>query len=164
MHILEVGPIIPTRIFEAKKDSEGNIVTLETTTPKPKSNQTDLDRTLYGLDFKAKSTIGNVVTKEVFSKIAGAKTAKAMWDFLICHYEGVTLVKTQRRINLIRNYENFAAGQNESLNDIHTRFQILINDLERVEIIKTQLEICQKFVDIIPSKFSEVVTSLKVSE
>ena len=67
-----------------------------------------------------------------------------MWDFLICHYEGVTLVKTQRRINLIRNYENFTAGLNESLNDIHTRFQILINDLERVNILKTQLEICQK--------------------
>ena len=143
MHILEIGPIIPTRNVEATKDSEGNVVTPETTAHKPKSNQTDLDRTLYGLDFKAKSIIGNVVTEEVFSKIARAKTAKAMWDFLICHYEGVTLVKTHKRINLIRNYENFATGHNESLNDVHTRFQILINDLERVEIIKTQNELCQ---------------------
>ena len=86
------------------------------------------------------------MTEEVSFEIASAKTAKVIWDILLTQYEGVIFVKTQRRINLIRNYENFTTGLNEPLTDIHIRFLILINDLERVDIFKTKLEICRLLI------------------
>ena len=46
------------------------------------------------MDAKAKNIIGNVVTKIIFAKISGCKTAKQIWDTLIIQYEGVTIVKS----------------------------------------------------------------------
>jgi hypothetical protein len=164
LRVIQEGPIIPGRIVPATLDANGIILTPEKFVEAAKSTWTDLDRQLYALDFKAKSILGNAVTEPIFAKISGCKTAKAIWDMLTDQYDGVSLVQSQKKKNLIRNYENFSAGQNESLTDIHTRFQILINDLERYNIIKGQFEICAKFVDVIPNTFSEVITSLIVSE
>ena len=71
-------------------------------------------------------------------------------------------MKAQKRQNLIRNYKNFFAQPKEFLSDICTRFHILINNLERVDVYNGNTEIYHKFCDIIPDSFSEVITSFTV--
>ena len=69
----------------------------------------DLNKQLYNLDSKAKSTIGNAVIETNFAKVSTCKIEKVIGDILCTQYEGVTIVKAQKRKNLIRNYENFFA-------------------------------------------------------
>ena len=164
LRVLREGPIIPGRMIEAVLDAEGNEVTAALFVASQVSAWTNLDKTLYNLDSRAKSTIGNALIEPIFVKISACKTAKAIWDFLITQYEGVTIVKSQRRKILIRAYENFFSLPNESLSDIHTRLQILINDLERVGVIKSNGEVCDKFCSVIPDHFSEVITSINIQD
>lgn len=91
---------------------------------------------------KQKSTIGNVVSETIFSKIVGCKTAKTVWDTLLVSYEGVNVVKSQKRKNLNRKYENFFSTSKQSLTDILSRFQILLNDLETVSVTKSDPNVC----------------------
>lgn len=163
LKVLHEGPIIPTTPIAAVR--EGDVIVVPARVEEKARHQwTDEDKIKYNLDAKAKSIIGNAVTEEIFSKIAGCKTAKEIWDTLLVSYEGVQVVKSQKRKSLIRKYENFFAGPKESLSEIHTRFQILLNDLSGVDVIKSDAEVVQKFLDILPDSFSEVITSLIVSE
>ncbi|XP_071714110.1 uncharacterized protein [Rutidosis leptorrhynchoides] len=52
----------------------------------------------------------------------------------------------------------------ESLFDLYSRFQVLINDLEGAGVIRTQAELCQKFVDALLENFESIITSMVVSE
>ncbi|XP_071717908.1 uncharacterized protein [Rutidosis leptorrhynchoides] len=162
--VLTTGPITPGQMVDAVPGSDTVAAQPAYFRSTPRERWTEAEAIKFKLDSKIRSIIGNAVTVPILRKISHAKTAKAMWDLLLNDYEGVTVVKTQKRKNLIRCYENFAAEPKESLSDLHSRFQVLINDLESVGIEKTQQVLCQKFIELLPSNFESVITSMVISE
>lgn len=101
------------------------------------------------MDDKAKSIIGNVVTPLVFHRNVDCTTTKKTWDTLCTIYEGTTLVKNQKKKNLNRAYENFFCQKDKSLTNIYTRYTCLINDLHVVGVVKDNLDVVEKFVDVL---------------
>ncbi|XP_071695566.1 uncharacterized protein [Rutidosis leptorrhynchoides] len=162
--VLTEGPIIPGKWTEAMSNADGTVIKPVEFIQTPRTQWTDQDAILYRFDRKIRSIIGNAISVPILRKVGHAKTAKAMSDILLNDFEGVTVDTTQKKKNFVRLYENFTAKPKESLFDLHSRFQVLINDLEGAGVIKTQAELCQKFVDALPETFKSIITSMVVSE
>src|SRR5919199_960468 len=47
---------------------------------------------------------------------------------------------------------------------MHSRFQVLLNDLEGVGVKKTQEERVQKFADVLPEDFDSLITSMDIAD
>ncbi|KAI3770894.1 hypothetical protein L6452_02042 [Arctium lappa] len=92
----------------------------------------DEDKKKVGIDARAKTIISMALTDEVFHSIMHLKTSKEIWETICVQYEGTTEIQETRKINLVRQYESFIAGKNESLSDVHQRFNCLIIDLRTV--------------------------------
>ncbi|XP_071689242.1 uncharacterized protein [Rutidosis leptorrhynchoides] len=162
--VLTEGSIIPGKWIEEVSNVDGTVVKPAEFIQTPRTQWTEQDAILYRLDSKIRSIIGNAISVPILRKVGHAKTVKAMWDILLNDFKGVTVVKTQKKKNFVRSYENFNAEPKESLFDLHSRFQVLINDLEGAGVTKTQAELCQKFVDALPETFESIITSMVVSE
>ncbi|XP_071739730.1 uncharacterized protein [Rutidosis leptorrhynchoides] len=162
--VLTEGPIIPGKWTEEVSNADSTVVKPVEFIQTPRTQWTDQDAILYRLDRQIRSIIGNAISVPILRKLGHAKTGKAMWYILLNDLEGVIVVKTQKKKNFVRLYENFTAEPKESLFDLHLRFQVLINDLEGAGVIKTQAEFCQKFVDALPETFESIITSMIVSE
>ncbi|XP_071727041.1 uncharacterized protein [Rutidosis leptorrhynchoides] len=141
--VLTEGPIIPDKWTEEVSIVDGTVVKPAEFIQTPRTQWTEQDAILYRFDSKIRSIISNAISVPILRKVGHAKIAKAMWDILLNDFEGVTM---------------------ESLFDLHSRFQVLINDLEGAGVIKTQAELCQTFVDALPETFEFIITSMVVSE
>ena len=62
-------------------------------------------------------------------KILGSLSAKDKWDALAKIYQCSTDVKHDRIAALFQDYDNFAMGEKESIEDFQARFLTLINSL-----------------------------------
>ncbi|XP_071704386.1 uncharacterized protein [Rutidosis leptorrhynchoides] len=162
--VLTEGPIISGKWTKEVSNADGTVVKPAEFIQTPRTQWTEQDAILYRLDIKISSIIGNAISVPILRKVGHAKTAKAIWDILLNDFEGVTVVKTQKKKKFVRLYENFTAEPKESLFDLQSRFQVLINDLEGAGVIKTQAELCHKFVDALPETFESIITSMVVSE
>ncbi|XP_071687326.1 uncharacterized protein [Rutidosis leptorrhynchoides] len=162
--VLTERPIIPGKWTEEVSNVDGTVVKPVEFIQTPRTQWAEQDAILYRLDSKIRSIIGNAISVPILRTVGHAETAKAMWDILLNDFEGVTVVKTQKKKNFVRLNENFTAEPKESLFDLHSRFQVLVNDLEGAGVIKTKAEFCQKFVDALSETFEFIITSMVVSE
>nr|XP_027188662.1 uncharacterized protein LOC113785802 [Cicer arietinum] len=64
-----------------------------------------------------------------FFKVSNCKTAKEMWDTLQQTHEGTTDIKRARINTLMHEYELFNMKNEESVNDMQTRFTHIVNNL-----------------------------------
>ena len=107
---------------------EGNEITPARFVASQVSTWTEVDKTLYNLDSKAKSTIGNAIIEPTFVKVSAWKTAKAIWDILITQYEGVTVGSRSRIVTSFPGYTNlrnqfiYQSTRTRSINALGTEF------------------------------------------
>nr|XP_043638062.1 uncharacterized protein LOC122609068 [Erigeron canadensis] len=90
-------------------------------------------------------------------------TAKKMWGTLTVMFEGCSTSMESTITTLTRRYERFFSLRNESLTDTHTCFNALVNDLAAVGITKKNEVLKSKFLDSLPPKWNNYISSVKLS-
>nr|XP_043619692.1 uncharacterized protein LOC122591492 [Erigeron canadensis] len=90
-------------------------------------------------------------------------TAKKMWGTLTVIFVGCSTSMESTITTLTRSYERFFSLRNESLTDTHTRFNALVNDLVVVGITKKNEILESKFLDSLPPKWNNYISSVKLS-
>nr|XP_043639326.1 uncharacterized protein LOC122610400 [Erigeron canadensis] len=86
-----------------------------------------------------------------------------MWGTLTVMFEGCSTSMESTITTLTRRYERFFSLRNESLTDTHTRFNALVNDLAAVGIEKKNEVLKSKFLDSLPPKWNNYISSVKLS-
>ncbi|KAI3702020.1 hypothetical protein L6452_27606 [Arctium lappa] len=124
----------------------------------------DEDKKKVGLYAKAKTIISMALPDEALHSIMHLKTAKEMWDTICVQYEGTTEVQETRKINLVRQYESFIAGKNESLSDVHRRFNCLIIDLRTAGRTYSNSEVLTKLLECLPESWDSYSMCLKLTK
>ncbi|KAI3718316.1 hypothetical protein L6452_19180 [Arctium lappa] len=124
----------------------------------------DKDKKKVGLDAKAKTIISMALPDEAFHSIMHLKTAKEMWDTIYVQYEGTTEIQETRKINLVRQYESFVCGKNESLFNVHQIFNYLIIDLRTVGRTYSNSEVLTKFLECLPESCESYSMCLKLTK
>ena len=71
LRVIREWPIVPEKWVDEVKDGEGKIVSPRNFLETPNNQWMSLDKSLFNLDAKVKSVIGNAVTEIVYVKISG---------------------------------------------------------------------------------------------
>ncbi|KAI5353737.1 hypothetical protein L3X38_006631 [Prunus dulcis] len=85
---------------------------------------------IFMKDAKALGIIQNVVSDQIFPRIANADSAKMAWELLYGEYHSGDHVRSVKLQNLIREFEYTRMRDNESLSIYLTRLNELINQMK----------------------------------
>ncbi|XP_075112165.1 uncharacterized protein LOC142182112 [Nicotiana tabacum] len=99
------------------------------TIPKIRKEYTDDDRKAIENNFRAKNTLICGIGPDEYNKIFACQSAKEIWEALQTVYEGTTQVKQSKIDMHTTEYELFKMKDDESIQDMHTRFTSITNEL-----------------------------------
>ncbi|XP_019248613.1 PREDICTED: uncharacterized protein LOC109227877 [Nicotiana attenuata] len=94
--------------------------------PKIRKEFNDADRKAIEKNFRAKKILACSIGPDEYNRISSCQSAKEIWEDPQTAHEGTTHVKQSM---LTTEYELFRMQDNESVQEMHTRFTSIINEL-----------------------------------
>ncbi|KAI3754742.1 hypothetical protein L1987_54532 [Smallanthus sonchifolius] len=134
---------------------------LDEEVPKPISKLDEEQKKAYDREKKALGSITMSLTRELFHSFRGYDTSKDLWKALQKRFEGNSDIKKSKRDLLRKQYECFNFMENESLDDLISRFYHLQTELKAFELKYPDEELVEKFLDALPPKFEMYTTLMR---
>ncbi|KAJ0913753.1 putative RNA-directed DNA polymerase [Helianthus annuus] len=125
------------------------------------ANMLENDKKAYELEKKAFATLTQALNKDIYHQFSYCKTTKTLWDALVARGEGNAATRKSRHDLLKKEFESFQFLENETLNDMTTRFYHLISEMCAYGVVSTQQDMVNRFVDALPPKWSSFIELLK---
>src|ERR1044072_7025312 len=107
--------------YEEPKDTEGKVIS--------RSKMTDDQKKLFKDHHKARTILLNAISYAEYEKITNKETAKSIFYSLQMTHEGNIQVKETKAFALIQKYEAFRMEEEESVETMFSRFQMLVAEL-----------------------------------
>jgi hypothetical protein len=107
--------------------------------------------------------ITSSLSKSLFYKFKNHSTAKDLWKALQITFEGTDDVKIRKAATLQRQYEMFAMIEGESIDDMHGRFQIIVNELLALGTEFSKAQNNMKILDSLTTPWQNLATSIIVN-
>ncbi|KAI3813979.1 hypothetical protein L1987_18717 [Smallanthus sonchifolius] len=128
---------------------------------KPVSALTTTEKLLFDREKKAMASISMSLPKEIYHSFKQFKSSQQQWEALQKRCEGSLDVKKSRKELLKKQFLVFKHFQNESLDDLATRFYHLLSELASASVVYETEEINDKFLEALPSKFDVYTVLIK---
>ncbi|XP_075087767.1 uncharacterized protein LOC142169760 [Nicotiana tabacum] len=97
--------------------------------PKARTEYNDADRKAIEKKFRAKKILVCGIGPDEYNRISACQSSKEIWKALQTAHEGKTQVKQLKIDMLTTEYELLKMKDDESIQDMHTRFTSIINEL-----------------------------------
>ncbi|KAI3813964.1 hypothetical protein L1987_18700 [Smallanthus sonchifolius] len=107
------------------------------------------------------ASISISLPKEIYHSFKQLRTSQQLWEALQKRREGSLDVKKSRKEILKKQFLVFKHFQNESLDDLATRFYHLLSELSSASVVYETEEINDKFLEALPSKFDVYTVLIK---
>ncbi|KAJ9567225.1 hypothetical protein OSB04_003191 [Centaurea solstitialis] len=163
-YLLENGPHVPTQTVHAVPATNDQPGIPARELVKPVTGWNDEDRCLVNIDTKARSLIAMALPDDIFHSVCHLRSAKEIWNTLCVQYEGTAVVMESRKIFLVRQYETFIHQKDETLSQIHQRFNCLLIDLKTIGTVYSNSEVVTKFMEALPEQWEIYTTCLTMSK
>ncbi|KAM0070343.1 putative transcription factor interactor and regulator CCHC(Zn) family [Helianthus debilis subsp. tardiflorus] len=125
------------------------------------ANMLEPDKKSYELEKKAFATLTQALNKDIYHQFSYCKNTKTLWDALVARGEGNAATRKSRHDLLKKEFDSFQFLENETLNDMTTRFYHLISEMCAYGVMATQQDMVNKFADALPPKWSSFIELLK---
>ncbi|KAJ0620890.1 hypothetical protein HanIR_Chr01g0002531 [Helianthus annuus] len=125
------------------------------------ANMLEDDKKAYDLEKKAFATLTQALNKDIYHQFSYCKDTKTLWDALVARGEGNAATRKSRHDLLKKEFESFQFLENETLNDMTTRFYHLISEMFAYGVLATQQDMVNRFADALPPKWSSFIELLK---
>ncbi|KAJ0843853.1 hypothetical protein HanRHA438_Chr15g0695971 [Helianthus annuus] len=119
------------------------------------------DKKAYDLEKKAFVILTQALHKDIYHQFGYCTSTKALWDALVARGEGNAATRKTRHDLLKKEFEAFQFMENETLNDMTTRFYHLISEMYSYNVTATQQELVARLADALPPKWSPFIELLK---
>ncbi|XP_070008138.1 uncharacterized protein [Nicotiana sylvestris] len=129
-------------------------------TPKTRKEYNDADMKVVEKNFRAKKILVCGIGPDEYNMISACQFAKEIWEALQTAHEGTTQVKQSKIDMLAAEYELFKMKYDESIEDIHTRFTFIINELHSLGEIIPRNKLVRKILSILPSSWESKVNAI----
>ena len=106
-----------------------------TQVPKDRKEWNVVDKLAIQNNAKAKKILICGIGLDEYNRISSCQDAKAIWETLQTAHEGTTQVKRSKIDNLNRQYELFRMTESETIQEMHTRFTAIINEIYSLDEI-----------------------------
>ncbi|KAJ0448027.1 hypothetical protein HanRHA438_Chr17g0819711 [Helianthus annuus] len=119
------------------------------------------DKKAYDLEKKAFAILTQALHKDIYHQFGYCTSTKVLWDALVARGEGNAVTRKTRHDLLKKEFESFQFLENETLNDMTSRFYHLISEMYSYNVTATQQEMVARFADALPPKWSAFIELLK---
>ena len=123
---------------------------------------TDQQKKDYKNHHKARSILLNVISYTEYEKITNIDTSKSIFDSMRMTHEGDAQVKETKALGLIKKYEAFKIEDEETVENIFSRFQNLVAGLKVLDKGYSTADHVKKIIRILPKRWRPMVTSIKL--
>ncbi|KAI3811001.1 hypothetical protein L1987_20715 [Smallanthus sonchifolius] len=134
---------------------------LDEIVPKPISKLDEEEKRVYDREKKAHGSITMALTRELFHSFRGYDNSKDLSKALHKRFEGNSDIKKSKRDLLRKQYECFKYMENESTEELISRFYHLQTELKAFQLKYPDEELVEKFLDALPPKFEMYTTVLR---
>ncbi|KAJ9536332.1 hypothetical protein OSB04_un000495 [Centaurea solstitialis] len=108
----------------------------------------DAEKTQYLIDLEAHNCLIQAIPNDIYRKLDSYDdSAKSIWDQLEKIMLGSKVGNQLRITTLMDKYENFKMKDGESLEDAYDRFVILMNDMKKNRIHRSEMDFSVKFIN-----------------
>ncbi|XP_075082561.1 uncharacterized protein LOC142166868 [Nicotiana tabacum] len=128
--------------------------------PKTRKEFNDADRKAIEKNFRAKKILVCGIGPDKYNKISACQSAKEIWEALQTAHEGTTQVKQSKIDMLTTEYELFKMKDDESIQDMHTRFTSIINELHSLGETIPRNKLVRKILSVLPSSWKIKVNAI----
>ncbi|XP_070023040.1 intracellular protein transport protein USO1-like [Nicotiana sylvestris] len=97
--------------------------------PKGRKEYNDIGRKAVEKNYRAKKILMCGIGPDAYNRVLACDTVKEIWEAFQTTHEGTTQVKQSKIDMLTTEYELFRMKDDESIQDMHTRFTSIINEL-----------------------------------
>ncbi|XP_019236240.1 PREDICTED: uncharacterized protein LOC109216534 [Nicotiana attenuata] len=144
------GPYVPTK----------NLGDPPIAIPKTRKEFNDADRKAIEKNFRAKKILVCGIGPDEYNRISACQSAKEIWEALQTAHEGTTQVK-QSKINMLTTeYELFRMQDDESVQEMHTRFTSIINELHSLCETIPRNKLVRKILSMLPNSWESKVNTI----
>ncbi|KAK2974082.1 hypothetical protein RJ640_013843 [Escallonia rubra] len=137
-YVVENGPIIPM------KDGPYG-----TKVPKGILEMDTYEAHLFSMDDRAKNIISCSLDINEYNRVSACETTREMWRLLEVTHEGTN------------QYEAFKMKENESINEMYSRFTLIINGLKLLGKTYPEKDIVRKFLRSLPKRWEAKLTAIQ---
>src|SRR6266498_1520688 len=114
---------------------------------------------------KARNLLYGAMTKEVFNRICSCATSHDIWTALELIHEGYKSVRNDRYDGLIKKFNTFVMNQNERVNDMYSRLNVLVEEIKALNVKKiTDEDVVRKIISILSRPEYQVIAMLLCQE
>ena len=106
----------------------------------------------------------NAISYTEYEKITNRETAHNIFESLKMTHDGNLQVKETKAMALIQKYEAFKMEEEESVEEMFSRFQILVAGLRVLDKGYSTSDHVKKIIRSLPTKWRPMVTALKLSK
>ena len=117
---------------------------------------------MYKNHHKARTFLLSAISYTKYEKITDKETAKSIFDSLQMNHKGNAQVKETKALTLIQKYKAFRMEEDESVETMFSRFQMLVVGLEVLDKQYTTADHVKKIIRSLPVKWRPMVTALKL--
>ncbi|XP_075078132.1 uncharacterized protein LOC142164285 [Nicotiana tabacum] len=144
------GPFVPM-----KTGGEGIV-----TVPKIRKEYNDADRKAIENNFRENKILVCGIGPDEYNRISACQSAKEIWEALQTAHEGTTQVKQSKIDMLTTEYEIFKMKEDESIQDMHTRFTSIINELHSLSEVIPRNKLVLKILSVLLGSWESKVNSI----
>src|ERR1044072_344441 len=142
--------------YQHPKDVEGKAIS--------RSQMTEPQKKAFKNHHQARTILLNAISYAEYEKITNKESAKSIFDSLEMTHEGNSQVKETKALALIQKYEAFRMEEEESVENMFSRFQMLTAGLRVLDKGYSTADHVKKIIRSLPAKWRPMVTALKVAK
>ena len=114
---------------------------------------------------KARNTISEAISEEVFARVNGMDLASDIWKELIEIHEGSTKVREQKYHLFRAKYDSFKMLAHENCNDMYSRLNVIVKDINALEVSKIDSgSINRKILMLLPKPKYNIINAMLQKE
>src|SRR3954465_1524936 len=113
---------------------------------------------------KCRTILLNAISHSEYEKILNRDTAYDIYESLKMTHEGNAQVKETKAFSLIQKYEAFKMEDDENIEKMFSRFQMLTAGLRVLDKGYTKADHVKKIIRSLPRRWDPMVTAFKISK
>jgi len=149
----ELWDILEDGVGDLDLDEEGAVVDRKKHTPTQKK--------MYKKHHKIRGSLFLAIPRAEYMKMSDKSTAKTIFASLYANYEGSKKVKEAKSLMLVHQYELFKMKNDESIEEMYSRFQTLVSELQILKKSYVASDHVSKILRSLPARWSSKVTAIE---
>jgi len=148
-------------LWDILEDGVGDLVLDEEGAAIDRKKHTPEQKKLYKKHHKIRGSLATTIPKAEYMKMSDKSTTKAVFASLYANYEGSKKVREAKALMLVHQYELFQMKEDESIEQMYSRFQTLVSGLQILKKSYVSYDFVSKILRSLPARWRPKVTAIE---